>query len=273
MEDINRSEFIKGRGGREKSFIRTATTNERPDDTLFHSGGFLYPAKPATPTERKILAMGNAILDLQSSILHSLAGDSDPIAFPRNRVNTIHIIIEVIQPGSGYGLHSDYGDLINSHGLLSKAPCGENIHEGRRLPYQEEMQTLTLVLTSLPDEAEDEATHELTFHDSEGKLIGKIATTGNMVHFQMHGTQCFRHKVTKLSNINFDFAKYTNKAFVRTTFSLRDAPQLDRNKSYGTLSWDNISRISIPIEEYRNVNVRAAMETCSQPYDTLHDSE
>ena len=126
-------------------------------------------------------------------------------------VNTIQIVVERLGRSSGYGKHSDNGKLLNSGGSLTVAACSNKL-TGQRLPFREEMQTVTVVLTTCKDRSK--ATHRLKF--TKGiTSVGTLETTGNCMHVQMHGTQMLQHQVISIGTT------YDNHSDLRIVLSFR----------------------------------------------------
>ncbi len=196
LRTLDSSLFLKGRQGRNFSFVRCASTSHVADGQFFQIGRTFYPTCPATEPEEAILELFNSFARSQCATLRSLHPNNEPqftTAF-----NTLQIVVSCINSRSGYKEHDDFGQLVGCsnhqqplpHEIISQSPVF------LRLPNKYEFQTPTLVLTNHVDQTK--STHNVSW-TYDGQHAGQISTNGNLFHFQAHGCQDgYLHSVTPI---------------------------------------------------------------------------
>ena len=198
LQCINNCEFIAGVGGRTGTFVRISTVGSESRATYFQISKNFYPSVEATEPEMDLLGLANKFLEWQNGLLTKITGNNP--MYRKDNVNTLQIVVEPLTRNAGYGKHSDFGRLVNSQGMLEYAT--QETLSSSRLPFREEMQTLTVVLTTMDNK--NESTHKLSFYDDQKHLVGSVETGGNTLHAQLHGSQLLQHEVNALPDKRYD---------------------------------------------------------------------
>ena len=248
---LSTSAFVPGTAGRSNSFVRIATL-DTVGSTYFQVGRHFYPSDPANETEVALLDIVNKFLLFQNQhMAHHLQADGN-LRLVQSQVytegvNTIQVVVEQIGRNSGYGKHSDYGLLLNTGGVLGGS--GYMPPQTGRLPYRQEMQTVTIVLSTLQDRST--TTHELKFVEGgrSSRIIGALKTSGNCMHVQLHGTQEFEHMITSLGK------KYNNPNDLRVVLSCRRTQPLTIDKLQEAYRNTVKPECIIPASRYQLVDI------------------
>ncbi len=266
LGDMDRVNFMKGLGGRHQSFIRIATTDDH-NNTYFQTGQHIYPAQPASDIECKVIAIVNRMLQMQHDALtkrHEL--DESNVAFLYSPVNTIQILVELMDGATGYAPHSDCDKMVNTPGMLSDMGGNSDIIVDR-LPLREEMQTVTLVVTTFPDS--EKTTHTLQYWDSGRHVPGSsLDLTGNCVHWQLHGTQVLEHSVSAVNGVNVN-------GHIRIVLSCRHTRQTSREDMREIHYGDMVDDIIVSKSRYVYTRLLSFLRKCETPpeRERLPDTE
>ena len=206
---MNELAFMVGDKGKERAFVRNASTCTEYPTPVVIGKKTVYAAEPLSPVEEEILSIANSIAEMQYDHVKKRCRRDYKITF---HCNLIHTVVGALSD-SVYAPHSDYGQLLCT---ADNAADYQHVESDKWLPKRDEMQVITLVISN----SQKTSSTELVYTDGSSKLA-TIPLNSCCMHIQGPGSQCegIKHfaRVTGSNGNGGDMASSDHASFLYWT--------------------------------------------------------